>query len=133
MERAGNYSRQREAVLNALRSTTAHPSAEWVYGQLKEDFPRLSLATVYRNLRVLVRQGQAVSVGIIGGQERFDARVEPHAHLVCSRCGAVVDVFDSGYSQLALDRLSENAGCKISRAEVLFHGICPDCCGKTKS
>ena len=133
MERAGNYSRQREAVLNVLRSTTTHPSAEWVCGQLKKDFPRLSLATVYRNLRVLVRQGQAVSVGVIGGQERFDARVEPHAHLVCSRCGAVVDVFDGGYSAAILDRLSAESGCRIARAEVLFRGLCSDCCGKTES
>ena len=133
MERAGNYSRQREAVLNVLRSTTAHPSAEWVYGQLKNDFPRLSLATVYRNLRVLVRQGQALSVGVIGGQERFDGRTEPHAHLVCDHCGAVVDVFGSGYSRGELDRLSVQAGCRISQAEVLFRGICSDCCGKIKS
>ena len=50
METATRHSPKREAILECLRSTTCHPSAEWVYAQLKPRIPDLSLATVYRNL-----------------------------------------------------------------------------------
>jgi len=50
MERATRHSKKRDAILNAIRSTKCHPSAEWVYQTLKPDHPDLSLGTVYHNL-----------------------------------------------------------------------------------
>ena len=78
------------AILNTLQETTVHPTADWVYARLKPRYPDLSLGTVYRNLKKFCETGKAVSVGVINGQEHFDARVEPHAHLVCKHCGAVL-------------------------------------------
>ena len=80
------------AILSALQETTVHPTADWVYAKLKPRYPNLSLGTVYRNLKKFCETGKAVSVGVINGQEHFDGRVEPHAHFVCKRCGAVLDV-----------------------------------------
>ena len=73
MERATRYSKKREAILDVIRSSDAHPSAEWIYQALKQANPDLSLGTVYRNLLFFQRQGTIQSVGVVHGQERFDA------------------------------------------------------------
>ena len=68
MEHAIRYSKKREAILYAIRSTHVHPTAEWVYQTLKPTHPDLSLGTVYRNLTFFREQGMIRSVGVIGGQ-----------------------------------------------------------------
>lgn len=127
MEKKRNYSRKREAILNAVRSTTAHPTADWVYEKLKPEYPDLSLGTVYRNLAQFKEDGMIVSVGVVNGQERFDGNVRPHAHFVCSECCAVLDIPDE---YICTDRIAETEQkyhLRIDSGDVLFHGICPDC------
>ena len=85
-------SKKRQVILEALAATTAHPTAQELYQQLKPDYPDLSLGTVYRNLSLFAEEGDAMSVGVFRGQERFEARTEPHAHLHCAQCGLVIDV-----------------------------------------
>jgi len=80
-------SKKRQVILEALAATTAHPTAQELYQQLKPDYPDLSLGTVYRNLSLFAEEGDAMSVGVFRGQERFDARTNPHAHLHCVQCG----------------------------------------------
>ena len=84
MGRAVRYSKKREAVLSAIQGTDCHPSAEWVYQRLKPLHPDLSLGTVYRNLTFFRENGLIQSVGVVQGQERFDAVVSPHSHFVCN-------------------------------------------------
>lgn len=86
------YSRKREAILSCVRSTHSHPTAEWVYHQLKPALPDLSLGTVYRNLAMFKREGVICSVGIVDGMERFDSNVLPHAHFICTHCNGVYDL-----------------------------------------
>ena len=87
---ARKNSKKRQVILEALAATTAHPTAQELYQQLKPDYPDLSLGTVYRNLSLFAEEGDAMSVGVFRGQERFDARTNPHAHLhcVCSAAGS---------------------------------------------
>ena len=92
MAASGKYSRKHEAVLQCLRSTTTHPSADWVFQQLRKDFPEMSLGTVYRNLAQCKQRGEVRTVGFVGGFERFDARMDPHDHFVCRQCGRVDDL-----------------------------------------
>ena len=75
-------SKKRQVILEALAATTAHPTAQELYQQLKPDYPDLSLGTVYRNLSLFAEEGDAMSVGVFRGQERFDART------VCSAAGS---------------------------------------------
>ncbi len=127
MEKRENFSRKRTAVLNVLRETRTHPTADWVHAQLKPRYPNLSLGTVYRNLRKLCDTGKAASVGVINGQEHFDGHVEPHAHLVCVKCGAVLDVPGDFFEAEELRGLSLRTGCDIQSVSVLFRGVCPAC------
>lgn len=122
-----NYSRKRSAILDVLRRAGTHPTADWVYTQLKPQYPDLSLGTVYRNLNRFIQTGQAVSLGVINGYERFDADTSPHSHLLCTRCGAVVDVFENPVGPSQLEEISRQTGCKIEAVSVRFQGLCPRC------
>ena len=71
------YSRQRESIKNYLASTTEHPTADTVYMHVKEEFPNISLGTVYRNLNLLTDLGEAVKITTPDGGDRFDGDVRP--------------------------------------------------------
>lgn len=72
------HSPKRDAILQCLRSTTCHPSAEWVYSQLKPRIPDLSLATVYRNLARFRAEGAVQVIGCVDGEDRYDGDTAPH-------------------------------------------------------
>ena len=63
METRRNNSRKRQAIYDHLCSVTDHPTAEMIYARLKPEIPELSLGTVYRNLTVLLEEGQIITVG----------------------------------------------------------------------
>ncbi len=129
MEKTKRYSKKREAILQALRASDRHPSAETLYQALRPAYPDLSLATVYRNLACFKDEGLAVSVGRVNGQERFDARVSPHAHLICRCCGAVLDFFQVEQQSLSdlVSRAAWQGGVQVDRCELTCYGLCPDC------
>jgi len=127
MERAIRYSKKREAILEAIRATKVHPSADWVYQTLKPTHPDLSLGTVYRNLNFLRRQGQIRCVGVVDGQERFDADTGLHNHFVCDRCGAVIDLYRIPVDGTLDRQVDREYGLKVDRHELVFHGTCKSC------
>ena len=83
---------QRVAVYREIASTNSHPSAEELYEKLKEKMEGISLTTVYRTLSNLESAGLVVRVPTLKDKVRFDARVEPHSHFICLKCGRVYDL-----------------------------------------
>ena len=127
MGRAVRYSKKREAVLSAIQGTDCHPSAEWVYQRLKPLHPDLSLGTVYRNLTFFRENGLIQSVGVVQGQERFDAVVSPHSHFVCNCCGTVSDLPNIRPEKDLEQTVSTQYGFAVERCELTFYGLCPNC------
>ena len=127
MERTIRYSKKREAILAAIRGTSCHPSAEWIYQQLKPRHPDLSLGTVYRNLAFFQEAGQVQSVGVVQGQERFDAVTTPHSHFVCNYCGTVSDLPNIRPEKDLEQTVSTQYGFAVERCELTFYGLCPNC------
>lgn len=125
-EKKRNHSKKRDEILRALRSTKLHPSAEQLHSMLKESIPDLSLATVYRNIALFREDGQVVSVGFVHGQERFDARTEPHTHFICEGCGSVSDVVTDATADSTAE-LEERYGCAVSSCRIEYRGICRSC------
>lgn len=76
------YSRQRESIKEYLSSTYEHPTADTVYLNVKQEFPNISLGTVYRNLNLLAEIGEAIKISTPNGGDRFDGRTIPHYHFV---------------------------------------------------
>ena len=126
MEHTIRYSKKREAILNAIRSTQCHPSAEWVYQTLKPSHPDLSLGTVYRNLHQMAQEGMLQELE--GPTARFDACLAPHAHIRCTCCGRVMDL--SALEEPAPVRSAAEAGWQVERYSLMLEGICPACAGK---
>lgn len=133
MEKTTRYSKKREAILEAIRSTNTHPSADWVYQTLRSTYPDLSLGTVYRNLARFKEEGLIASIGTVNGQERFDAKVYPHTHLVCRSCGGVLDLPDVKPEEvLNLKGIAQRHGVKIDRHELILYGECSQCSQQRK-
>lgn len=120
------FSKKRQAIYDCLCTTKSHPTADWIYDQLHPVYPDLSLGTVYRNLSQLKEAGMIQSVGVVNGQERFDADVSPHPHLVCNDCGTVADLHMDLPKSLMADA-QEQSGFLISGVSLRLQGKCPDC------
>ena len=86
------YSRQRASIKEYLDHTTEHPTADTVYLHVREEFPRISLGTVYRNLNLLADMGEAIKITTPDGGDRFDGNTHPHYHVVCTCCNRVFDL-----------------------------------------
>ena len=127
MERTGKHFRKRDAILDCVRSTTAHPSADWVFEHVKAQVPDISLATVYRNLALFKEQGLIQSLGTVKGVERFDGNTEPHVHFICTGCGAVVDLPQISVPEELNEAVSRSSGGRVDSCQLSFTGLCGEC------
>ncbi|MFC2059238.1 transcriptional repressor [Chloroflexota bacterium] len=109
-----------------VRSTTCHPTAEWVYEQIRRIMPHISLGTVYRNLRLLKDEGVIQELRFNGSQSRFDGNSSSHAHFICEKCNQIFDVDDQMGAEIKYDKVSRN-GLKVVRHTVTYFGLCRDC------
>ena len=125
------YSRNRQAIIDCLCKTKTHPTAEWVYMQLKPDYPNLGLATVYRNLAQLKEDGAIRSVGTVLGKERFDGDVTPHSHVICTKCGKTADVKDVPVPSDIANEVYADTGFTVTGSDVKFYGLCADCAAES--
>lgn len=117
------HSRKRDAILQCLRETNEHPTAEWIFSKLKPQLPDLSLGTVYRNLAMFKEEGVIESIGTVGGLERFDGCTEPHAHFICTGCEKVSDLGPIKLPHtLELDPELQVSGCRLC-----YFGLCSQC------
>ena len=120
--------RQRKVILEEIRKTTTHPTADELYQIVRRKLPRISLATVYRNLEQLAAEGLILKIETAGAQMRFDGQPRNHYHIRCVRCGAVEDAPiepDPTLEQL----VQKNSSYHIIGHTVQFLGICPGCKG----
>ena len=79
-EKVIKYSRQREAIVKFLEERKDHPTAEFIYNNIREEYPNISLGTVYRNLSLLVELGKITKVTCDDGNDHFDPNIKPHYH-----------------------------------------------------
>ncbi|HVQ28924.1 MAG TPA: transcriptional repressor [Vicinamibacteria bacterium] len=129
MDSAGvRQSRQRDVVLEIVRSTMDHPTADWVYRQARRRLPRISLATVYRNLKQLAARGLIREIQAGGPASRFDGNIGRHYHIRCLGCGRLSDLPLSVSKRLE-DEARRATSYRILGHEVEVHGLCPLCQG----
>ena len=127
MEATGKQFRKRNAILACLRQSKAHLSAEDVYHSLQQEHSDISLASVYRNIKLFKDEGLIISLGTVNGVERLDGRVDPHVHFACSVCGAVVDVPDVDVPDSVPQATEECLGCRVDDTRLVLTGICKKC------
>ena len=125
MEATGKQFRKRNAILACLRQSKAHPSAEDVYHSLQQEHSDISLASVYRNIKLFKDEG--LKLLTCSWVERLDGRVDPHVHFACSVCGAVVDVPDVDVPNSVPQATEECLGCRVDDTRLVLTGICKKC------
>lgn len=127
MEGSTKQFKKRNAILEVLRSTDAHPSAEMVHEMLRKEHPDISLATVYRNLALFKSQGIIQSVATVRGTERFDANTDPHVHFICTGCDAVIDLHQIEVPEELRGSVEKTSGCHVENCQLSFSGLCGSC------
>lgn len=116
-------SRQRDAILDYLRSSGSHPTAQDIHADLRSRFPNLSLGTVYRNLNILLDLGHVRRLDLGGNLDRFEARTDPHYHFVCMDTGEVMDLELDARGDLER-RVREETGLDVRYHRIDFFGYC---------
>ena len=132
MEVCKKQFKKRQAILEFLQHTTAHPSAEMVFNHLKPEIPDLSLGTVYRNLSMFKEQGQIISLGTVNGVERFDGNTKPHVHFICTGCDAVLDLEEMQVPEALREAAAACCGGRVDACQLSFTGLCRECLNNQK-
>jgi Fe2+ or Zn2+ uptake regulation protein len=124
--RTQRNTRQRQVILEQLRTVHTHPTAAELHQLARRRLPKLSLGTVYRNLELLTSAGLIRKLDTGGGQARYDADCTHHFHVRCVRCGRLDDAHG-----LPADPVKESVGTldgyDILGYRLQFEGICPAC------
>ena len=116
---------QRLAVYEQLMGRKDHPSAEMIFNEIKDDFPSLTLVTVYNTLQKLESLDLCIKVNPLHTSARYDGNTSLHQHLVCNRCQKIIDVHDASVSIELPEWIAEKF--KVVDQSVTFYGTCLEC------
>lgn len=117
---------QRIKILEYLnKHMNDHPTVEMIYEALSQKIPTISMATIYNTLNAFLEKGLAFAVTITGTEVRYDVITSPHHHLLCKRCGRIIDIDIK--CPFALCERKVIKGHTIEQVHGYFKGICKDC------
>lgn len=121
---------QRMAIVDILAKSVGHPSVEDIYAQLQDDFPTMSLATVYRNILLIKSMGEVLELGFPDGSNRYDGnKPYPHPHIICIKCKKIIDLSLESLDDIQKEVANETK-FKILNHSLNFFGICSTCSTK---
>jgi Fe2+ or Zn2+ uptake regulation protein len=118
--------RQRQVVLDVVRSGDTHPTAAEVFESARRKMPGISFATVYNSLRFLKQEGLVREVAFGNGASRYDRETERHDHAICSACGRLVD-FDLPGTVGLVRSAARASKFKAESVHLTLVGLCPQC------
>ena len=117
---------QRLGILKVLEET-GHSTIDEIYQRVKEDHPAISLATVYKNVDVMVEREVLVEVPVAGAKSRYEIKKQEHIHLICRSCGMVTDESIDVISRTLLERIAAKESFLIERSQTNIYGLCRTC------
>jgi Fur family transcriptional regulator, peroxide stress response regulator len=121
------------AVLEVVRGSAGHPTAQEVYNEARRVRPRIGIATVYRILHQLAEQGVIKVWGYGSECARYDGHTRRHDHAYCTQCGTLLDVpVEIELSQEALEKAARATGIVMGSHEVRIYGHCEQCQARSK-
>ena len=125
MESSG-FTKQRQAVLQVVRDSEKHLTANEVFEDAKRILPGISFATVYNSLRYLKQEGLIGEITFGTGASRYDRNLDRHDHAICNACGKLVDI-DVPVPTALLREAANLSSFEAESIEMILHGLCPDC------
>jgi len=126
MIRSLRMTHQREVILDELNRSKTHPTADELYERIKKKLPRVSLATVYRNLEILSEAGLIKKLEISGRQKRFDWDPGDHDHVFCTKCHRVDNIITPTSPSPYVEPV-QGKGYLVTGCRIEFFGLCPNC------
>lgn len=118
---------QRLAIVKILAKSESHPSVEDIYNLIKNDFPTMSLATVYRNIVLIKSLGEVLELGFPDGSNRYDGnKPYSHPHVICIKCKKIVDPNLDSFEDMKKE-VSAETNFKILNHRLDFFGVCSNC------
>ena len=116
-------SKQRDAVLQVLRCSCDHPTADMIFERVREQIPNISLGTVYRNLGQLKDEGFITIVESSDTKVHYEGNLTDHIHFLCKSCHNITDVFCETQVPTALTDM----GLQVESAKTVYYGLCNSC------
>ena len=116
---------QKQIILDFIKKTTVHPTAEQVFLEIQKKLPHISQATVYRILNTFVKNG--IIQNITGKKTHFDGNQKIHQHFICNKCEKIFDIFDNDTTDFLEKKQKNIKNGKIKNFELTFYGICNKC------
>ena len=119
--------RQLDATFRVLFGSREHPTAEQVFRAVRRELPTISRGTVYRNLGKLLAARRVRLVHVHDRCARYDARLDPHDHFLCTRCTMLVDVESAPSSHRRVRPRARVRGHRVEGRTLTFYGVCRGC------
>lgn len=117
---------QRHAILNFLLTSMSHPTVDEIYKALEMNFPNMSVATIYNNLRVFKDAGLVRELTYGDSSSRYDANMKDHYHIICQFCGKITDFDYPSLTEIEV-KAEEKTGYQIDSHRMEMYGTCPEC------
>jgi Fe2+ or Zn2+ uptake regulation protein len=124
------HSKQRQIILDAVRSRCDHPTADQIYLDVRAKDDKISRGTIYRNLGILSENHEITNVKVPAA-DRYDLRLDRHYHIFCTNCGKVFDA-PLNYHEEYDEQIEKETGFQINRHRLIFEGLCPECNNKNE-
>ena len=118
--------KQRQAVLRAIRGSEKHLTANEVFDDARRFLPGISFATVYNSLSYLKKEGLIGEIQFGTDAKLYDRKLTPHDHAICNNCGKLVDL-EMPLPDGLLQEAAERSNFKAETIEFTLRGLCPDC------
>lgn len=127
-ERGLKSTRQRSLIIDTFFEAHGHLSVEEVWAQVRARDPKVSVATVYRTMKLLSESGLAHARNFGDGQTRYEPAVgrHHHDHLICTNCGRIVE-FENDRIEQMQDAVAKKHGWKVTSHKMELYGLCKDC------
>ena len=117
---------QRMNILGVI-DISGHMSVESIYEAVSKVHPSISLATIYKNIVLMVEKGVLVEVPISGRKSKYELSKKDHIHLVCTECGDVEDKPCIEETDRVFHALTDSEGFVLNKRQVNLYGVCASC------
>ena len=114
------FTSQKKLILELVKKSPSHPTAQDIYYEVKKYLPRISKATVYRILKNFAKKGLIKEIPL--KTSRFDGDVSPHTHFICVKCGKIYNLFEKtllSFPDIEIGR--------VLSVETVIYGVCKEC------
>ncbi|MFY9175447.1 MAG: transcriptional repressor [Peptococcia bacterium] len=126
MAKTQRMTKQKKVIVEVLRNTNTHPTADWIYEQAKKEIPGISLGTVYRNLNLLKEAGEILELNYGSTFSRYDGNPANHYHFHCTECDRIYDIDLPGNCKV-VDENTSLDGHLVKSHRLEVYGICRSC------